>query len=78
MYNAVTRSIEVDLIPACRKLGISLRIYNPLAGGMLTGRYINMMNTKATEGRFNENTTYLNRYWKPSFFKAMDLVKVSI
>ena len=31
MYNAITREIEPELVPRCRKYGIRLVIYNPLA-----------------------------------------------
>ena len=31
MYNAVTREMESELVPCCRKYGIRIVIYNPLA-----------------------------------------------
>jgi aflatoxin B1 aldehyde reductase len=31
MYNAITRAIEPELIPCCRKFGIRVVVYNPLA-----------------------------------------------
>jgi aflatoxin B1 aldehyde reductase len=31
MYNALTREIEAELVPACRKFGLRLVVYNPLA-----------------------------------------------
>jgi aflatoxin B1 aldehyde reductase len=77
VYNAVSRNIEAELIPVCRKFQIRLRIYNPLAGGMLTGKHNGLMGQKAEEGRFKENVMYQTRYWKPSFFKAMDIVKAA-
>jgi aflatoxin B1 aldehyde reductase len=39
MYNAITRSIEAELIPACRRYGLDIVVYNPLAGGLLSGKY---------------------------------------
>ena len=38
MYNALTRDVEGELLPCLRHLGMSFYAYNPLAGGMLTGR----------------------------------------
>jgi aflatoxin B1 aldehyde reductase len=38
-YNAITRALEFELTPALRELGIRSYHYNPLAGGMLTGKY---------------------------------------
>ena len=32
-YNAITRSVEFELMPAARSLGIHCYHYNPLAGG---------------------------------------------
>ena len=38
-YNMLARSAEVEMIPACEHLGISVIPYTPLAGGFLTGKY---------------------------------------
>jgi len=37
MYNLATRSIELEVIPACRSYGLGLIPYSPLAGGLLAG-----------------------------------------
>ena len=31
MYNAITREIESELVPCCRKFGLRMVVYNPLA-----------------------------------------------
>jgi aryl-alcohol dehydrogenase-like predicted oxidoreductase len=38
-YNLVQREVEAELLPACRKLGLGLLPYYPLARGLLTGKY---------------------------------------
>jgi aryl-alcohol dehydrogenase-like predicted oxidoreductase len=38
-YNAMTRQIEVEVIPACAHYGIGVVPYSPLARGVLTGKY---------------------------------------
>ncbi len=38
-YNILTRHIEPELIPCCRKYGIGVIPWGPLAGGFLTGKY---------------------------------------
>ncbi|TFY72560.1 hypothetical protein EVG20_g452 [Dentipellis fragilis] len=38
LYNAISRTIEPELIPAIRKFGLRLVTYNPLAGGFFTGK----------------------------------------
>eukprot|EP01121_Diplochlamys_sp_Union-15-3_P018473 TRINITY_DN6719_c0_g1_i1.p1 TRINITY_DN6719_c0_g1~~TRINITY_DN6719_c0_g1_i1.p1 ORF type:complete len:327 (-),score=45.14 TRINITY_DN6719_c0_g1_i1:30-983(-) len=74
MYNAITRNIESELVPALRKFGIRLYIYNPLAGGLLTGKY-QSVDKLPKEGRFFHKKFYLDRYWLPSMFAGMDVIK---
>ncbi len=38
-YNVLYREIENELIPLCRDQGIGVIVYNPLAGGLLTGKH---------------------------------------
>ena len=38
-YNALTRSVEFEAAAAFRELGIRSYHYNPLGGGMLTGKF---------------------------------------
>ena len=38
-YNLLERSIEAELIPACRHFGVGILPYFPLASGFLTGKY---------------------------------------
>jgi aryl-alcohol dehydrogenase-like predicted oxidoreductase len=39
VYNALNRGIELEVLPLCKNQGIGVISYNPLAGGMLTGKY---------------------------------------
>ena len=45
-YNLATRTIELEVIPACRALGLGLIPWSPLGGGLLAGAAEN-----ASEGR---------------------------
>jgi aryl-alcohol dehydrogenase-like predicted oxidoreductase len=38
-YSLIDRRAERELVPACRKYGIGLLPYFPLASGLLTGKY---------------------------------------
>ncbi|KAH0537316.1 hypothetical protein FGG08_005870 [Glutinoglossum americanum] len=76
IYNAITRSIEPELVTACRRYGIDIVIYNPLAGGFFSGKY------KATdvpaEGRFGDGrlgSMYRNRYFKDPYFEALRILE---
>ena len=77
MYNAVTRDIEKEVIPCLRNFGISFYAYNPLAGGLLTGKYQDYSDIPS-EGRFYENANYKPRYWKKSYFEAMKEISIAV
>ncbi|EED21513.1 aflatoxin B1-aldehyde reductase GliO-like, putative [Talaromyces stipitatus ATCC 10500] len=78
MYNAITRSIETELIHALRRYGISLVIYNPLAGGLFSGK-IKSKDIKPEEGRFSDvaisGPRYRERYFKDETFKALQIIE---
>jgi len=38
-YSLVERSVEADVLPRCRELGVGFVPYFPLASGLLTGKY---------------------------------------
>ena len=74
-YNILFRMIEDDIVPLCRTHGVGLIVYNPLAGGMLTGRY--RQSREIQEGsRFalgnNSGTMYQKRYWHDPVMQAVD------
>jgi aflatoxin B1 aldehyde reductase len=71
MYNAITRGVEAELLPALRDLGLRFYAYNPLAGGLLTGKY-SSYSSLPKEGRFAVLPFYRDRYWKQSLFKAIE------
>ncbi len=52
LYNLATRSIELEVIPACREYGLGLIPWSPLEGGLLSGAL-----QKAKEGRRSEERT---------------------
>lgn len=53
MYNAITRGIETELIPVCRRHGIDIVVYNPIAGGLFSGK-IKTKDMVPNEGRFSD------------------------
>ena len=76
MYNAVTRDAEPELLPCLRHLGMSFYAYNPLAGGLLTGRYLGAEALPAS-GRFHDMANYRPRYWQRSYLTAMKGVQAA-
>jgi len=69
-YNLLTRTIETELVPFCRTFNIGIIVYNPLAGGILTGKY-SRNGPPAKDTRFEFNKEYYDRYWHNSNFEAV-------
>jgi aflatoxin B1 aldehyde reductase len=70
MYNALTRDVERELFPCLRNYGMRFYAYNPLAGGLLTGKHRSSEQAPA-DGRFQRERGYLERYWKPEYFDVL-------
>ena len=74
-YNLLFRMIEEDLIPMAVEEGIGIISYNPLAGGLLTGRYKKEA-APEEDSRFGlPNQTgafYQKRYWQEANFEAVE------
>jgi aryl-alcohol dehydrogenase-like predicted oxidoreductase len=56
-----------------KELGVSTIVYNPLAGGLLTGKHRREQPGAGT--RFDNNAMYLDRYWHPAYFDAIEELK---
>ncbi len=69
MYNLIARGIEQEFTPMARHYGVSIIAYNPLAGGLLTGKHQPQSITPGT--RFDDNKMYQDRYWHPQDFEAV-------
>jgi len=69
IYNLLARGIEQEYLPMAKELGISTVVYNPLAGGMLTGKQKREAPLPGT--RFDGNAMYMNRYWHDQDFDAV-------
>ena len=64
MYNLLARGIEQEFLPMCRAFGLAVVAYNPLAGGLLTGKHRPEAPRPST--RFDRMPTYRDRYWHPA------------
>ena len=74
MYNPLTRNAERELNACLDRFGLRYYAYNPLCGGLLTGRY-DRFEEAPTDGRFTHRPGYQNRYWKKSYFDAVAILK---
>jgi aryl-alcohol dehydrogenase-like predicted oxidoreductase len=73
-YNLLFRMIEDELVPLCMSEGVGIIPYNPLAGGMLTGRY-QPGQSVAQDTRFglaNAGPMYQERYWQAATFTVVE------
>jgi aryl-alcohol dehydrogenase-like predicted oxidoreductase len=73
MYNLLARGIEQECLPMAKKYDVSIISYNPLAGGMLTGKHSHAAILPGT--RFDKNSMYQERYWHPENFAAVEKLK---
>jgi aryl-alcohol dehydrogenase-like predicted oxidoreductase len=70
MYNLLARGIEAEYLAMTKEFGVATVVYNPLAGGLLTGKQKRGEPIPGT--RFDKNQMYLNRYWHDAYFAAVD------
>ena len=75
-YNPLTRRAEAELNDCLNSYGMRFYAYNPMCGGLLTGRY-GSFEDAPTDGRFTHRPNYQGRYWKKSFFDAVELIKAA-
>ena len=66
-YNLLFRQIERELLPLAAETGMAVIPFNPLAGGLLSGKY--GRDDQPTEGRFSAQVgqkfadLHNERYW---------------
>jgi len=70
-FNLLARDAEKELLPLCRKLGMGVATYSPLAGGFLTGKY-RKGEAPAAGTRAAFNPTYWKRYNNDESFDRLD------
>ncbi|XP_036602850.1 aflatoxin B1 aldehyde reductase member 3-like [Trichosurus vulpecula] len=82
MYNSITRQVERELFPCLRHFGLRFYAFNPLAGGLLTGKYkYEDKDKEQPTGRFfgrPASEMYQKRYWKVLHFQAIALVEKAL
>lgn len=74
IYNPLTRKAETELNACLDHYGMRFYAFNPMAGGLLTGRY-GKFEDAPTDGRFTHRPNYQGRYWKKSYFDAVEIIK---
>jgi aryl-alcohol dehydrogenase-like predicted oxidoreductase len=76
-YNLLFRSFERDLLPMCAEESIAVIPYNPIAGGLLTGKHDHKAPPPAGT-RFSLGTAarrYQERYWNEKQFETIEALR---
>jgi len=76
-YNLITRSIDEEYVSFIKHMKLGMVVYNPLAGGLLTGKHA--LDKGPIEGtRFDLNKEYYGRFWHGANFEAVQaLAKIA-
>ena len=72
-YSLLFREIERELLPLAKEEGLGVIPYNPLAGGLLTGKHkpgVPLEGTRFTIG--TAGARYQDRYWNDKSFSKID------
>jgi len=76
-YNLLFREPERELLPLCAEEGIGVIPYNPIAGGLLSGKHTNAApppdGTRFTLG--TAASRYQDRYWHEGMFEAVERMR---
>ena len=77
-YNLLFREVERELFPLAQEEGIAVIPYNPLAGGLLSGRYKH--SDTPDKGRFSAELggfgkMYHARYWHEREFESVGMLE---
>jgi aryl-alcohol dehydrogenase (NADP+) len=76
-YNMLFREIERELLPLCAEEGIGVIPYNPIAGGLLSGKH-NPSAGPEEGSRFTLGTAaerYQDRYWHEGMFETVEQLR---
>lgn len=81
MYNLLARNVEQEYLPMTKHFGLANVAYNPLAGGLLTGKH-DQRNGPTQGSRFDAEghrlgRSYLDRYWNEGSFAALEKLMVA-
>ncbi|KAI9241306.1 MAG: Aldo/keto reductase [Podila humilis] len=79
MYNPITRDAVQELFPCLKAFEIAFDAYNPLAGGLLSGKYQFEDSVVKDGSRYDSKMgfgkIYRERYWNGLFLKAIQDLK---
>lgn len=72
VYNLITRGVEDEMLPFLDKYPMGLTVFNPLAGGLLSGKH--SRTAGPVEGTRMSQKGYNMRYWNDRNWDAIELL----
>jgi len=74
LYNPLVRQLDIEYFRFAARYPIHTTVYNPLAGGVLTGRH--RFDAPPPAGsRFDGNRRYQRRYWTRALFESVEALR---
>lgn len=73
VLNLLTRGAQAELMPFLRAHNMGMAAYNPIAGGLLTGKH--RRGEPKSDTRFALNPNYISRYWEEENFQAVEALE---
>lgn len=74
IYNLLHRQLDIEYFAYTLEHPIHTTIYNPLAGGLLTGKHL-LDAGPAKGSRFEDNALYRRRYWTRPMFERVEQLR---
>lgn len=71
LYNVLLRQLDVEWFAFARRYELHTIVYNPLAGGLLSGKHVRDGSTQKGS-RFDKNRLYQGRYFTDAMFDRVD------
>jgi aryl-alcohol dehydrogenase-like predicted oxidoreductase len=71
LYNVLLRQLDVEYFGFARRYEMHTTVYNPLAGGLLSGKHARDGSTQRGS-RFDKNRLYQGRYFTDAMFDRVD------
>ncbi len=74
IYNVLLRQLDVEYFAFTRRHPIHTTVFNPLAGGLLSGKH-HFEEAPRKGSRFDDNAFYQRRYWTRGMFERVDQLR---
>ncbi|KAF9948292.1 hypothetical protein BGZ72_009786 [Mortierella alpina] len=76
MYNPIARSVVPELLPCLKEYNIGFYAYNPIGGGLLSGKY--KWEDEVIEGSRYDPKTYFGKFFRERYWNRLNLEGVQL